>query len=169
MSEFKGIPILREARPLRSGEPLATTSAELGLSVFQIEAGASSWNGMPLLCATTNVKRLDFPISSAPLSTATDTAELLLDQAAQFAGLGYASRCLAAWWQLAEEGDSDPRPIDQLDRSLAASIDSLVAKRLGMRMTAPSLAERYECSADHVRRHTKRLQAGLRKTGEPWW
>lgn len=104
-----------------------------------------------------------------PIVELDPTAELLLDQAAQFAGLGYASRCLAAWWQLAEEGDSHPRPIDQLDRSLAASIESLVAKRLHMRMTAPSLAERYECSADHVRRHTKRLQTGLRKTGEPWW
>ena len=104
-----------------------------------------------------------------PIVELDPTAELLLDQAAQFAGLGYASRCLAAWWQLSEEGDGDLRPIDQLDRSLAASIESLVAKRLGMRMTAPSLAARYECSADHVRRHTKRLQAGWLKTGKPWW
>lgn len=97
------------------------------------------------------------------------TAELLLDRSAPFAGLGYACRCLAAWWQLAEQGENDPRTADQLDRSLAASIESMVAKRLDMRVTAPSLAERYECSADQVRRHAKRLQAGVRKVGEPWW
>ena len=104
-----------------------------------------------------------------PIVELNPTAQLLLDQAAPFAGLGYASRCLAAWWQLAEEGDSDPGPLNQLDRSLAASIESLVAKRLDMRVTAPSLAERYGCSVDHVRRHAKRLQADVRKAGEPWW
>ncbi len=144
-------------------------------SLVEVEAFPLGWVGAFLarrdefgrLGATGTANSLVPP--PGPIVELDPTVELLLDRAARFAGLGYATRCLAAWWQLTEEGDGGPQPIDRLDRSLAASIESVVAKRLDMRVTAPSLAERYECSVDHVRRHNKRLQVCIRKAGEPWW
>jgi hypothetical protein len=85
------------------------------------------------------------------------TAEVLLDQAAQFAGLGYAARCMSAWWYVTERDDEGYFSIDHRDPS-AAAIESLVSKRLGMRTMIPALADHYQCSVEAVRRHGKRLQ-----------
>lgn len=110
-----------------------------------------------------------------PLIELDPTAEVLLDQAARFAGLGYAMRCMAAWWYVTGEDDGgglaiDPiDPIDHPDPSAAAAIESIIAKGLGMKLTIPALAERYECSADRVRRHLRRFQAVARHATDLRW
>lgn len=104
-----------------------------------------------------------------PIVDLDPTAKLLLDRAAQFAGLGFATRCMAAWWYVTEGVDQGDPSIEHLDPSIAAAIESVVSKRLGMKTTVPALAERYECPVDNVRRDVKRLQAAVRNCTDLRW
>jgi hypothetical protein len=97
------------------------------------------------------------------------TAEVLLDRAARFGGLGYAMRCLAAWEYASERDERNDSSTGSFDPSRAAAIESVVSKRLGMRITAPMLAERYECPVDGVRRHMKLLQPVVRDCTDLRW
>jgi hypothetical protein len=97
------------------------------------------------------------------------TAALLLDRAARFAGLGYATRCMAAWWSVIEGDDVGELSVDQFDPAAAAACESVVSKRLDMRVTVPSLAERYECSVDSVRRHLKVVNPIVRQFTNLRW
>jgi hypothetical protein len=97
------------------------------------------------------------------------TAGLLLDRAARFAGLGYATRCMAAWWSATEEDDFRGPSSGHLDPAAAAAIESVVSKRLDMRVTVPALAERYECSVESVRGHLKLVQPAVRQFTNLRW
>jgi hypothetical protein len=99
------------------------------------------------------------------------TAGVLLRQAAHFAGLGYATRCLAAWWYVSDGADEGRPSIDDFGPppATAAAVESVVGKRLGMKLTAPALAERYECSIEDVRRSTKLFQTVARTCTDRRW
>ena len=97
------------------------------------------------------------------------TAGVLLQRAALFGGLGYATRCMAAWWSVTEGADVGGPSIDHFDAAAAAAIESVVSKRLDMRITVPALAERYECSVDSVRRHLKLLHPIVRQFTNLRW
>jgi hypothetical protein len=106
-----------------------------------------------------------------PIVDLDPTARVLLDKAAQFAGLGYATRCMAAWWYVGDgEGDGRP-PIDGVDPppAAAAAVESIVAKRLGMKITASALAARYECPVESVRSRIKLVQAAVRNCTDLRW
>ena len=105
----------------------------------------------------------------APVVPLDPTAEVLLDRAAQFAGLGYATRCMAAWWSVIEGENVGDLSIDHFDPAAAAACESVVSKRLDMRVTVPSLAERYECSVESVRRHLKLVQPVVRQFTNLRW
>ena len=105
----------------------------------------------------------------APVVELHPTAELLLDRAARFAGLGYATRCMAAWWSVTEGDDAGDLSIDHFDPAAAAACESVVSKRLDMRVTIPSLAERYGCSVESVRRHLKLVQPVVRQFTNLRW
>jgi hypothetical protein len=104
-----------------------------------------------------------------PVVALDPTADVLLDRAARFAGLGYASRCIAAWWSVIEGENVGDLSIDHFDPAAAAACESVVSKRLDMRVTVPSLAERYECSVDSVRRHLKLVQLVARQFTNLRW
>jgi hypothetical protein len=104
-----------------------------------------------------------------PIIELDPTAEVLLNRAAQLAGLSYAIRCLAAWEYVTERADREDSSNDRLDPSRAAAIESVVSKRLGMRVTVPVLAERYECSVESVRRHLKFVQPIVRDCTDLRW
>jgi hypothetical protein len=104
-----------------------------------------------------------------PIIELDPTAELLLDRATKLAGLGYAVRCLAAWDYLTERDGRADSSIDRLDPSEAAAIESIVGKRLEMRLTVPALAERYGCSPESVRRHLKSRQPLVRDRTDLRW
>jgi hypothetical protein len=104
-----------------------------------------------------------------PIIELDPTAAVLLNQAARFAGLGYAVRCMAAWEYVTESDDQTDSPTDRLDPSRAAAIESIISKRLDMRVTVPALAERYECPVESVRRHLKSVTPVVRdRTGLRW-
>jgi hypothetical protein len=104
-----------------------------------------------------------------PIIELDPTAAVLLNQAARFAGLGYAVRCMAAWEYVTESDDQTDSPTDRLDPSRAAAIESIISKRLEMRVTVPALAERYECPVESVRRHLKSVTPVVRdRTGLRW-
>jgi hypothetical protein len=104
-----------------------------------------------------------------PIIELDPTAALLLKRAAQFAGLGYAIRCLAAWEYVTERDDRADSATERPDPSRAAAIESIVSKRLDMRITVPALAARYECPVESVRRHLKSLTPVVRDcTGLRW-
>jgi hypothetical protein len=104
-----------------------------------------------------------------PMVELDPTAEVLLDRAAQFGGLGYAMRCMAAWEYATEREEGGNSSTESFDPSRAAAIESVVSKRLSMRITAPMLAERYECPVDGVRRHMKLLQPVVRDCTDLRW
>jgi ribosomal protein S27AE len=97
------------------------------------------------------------------------TSALLLDRSARLAGLAYAMRCIAAWEYATERDEAWSASTDRLDPPMAAAIESVVSKRLGMRMTIPALAERYGCPADRVRSHVKALQYIVRDRPDLRW
>jgi hypothetical protein len=104
-----------------------------------------------------------------PLIELDPTARVLLDSAARFAGLGYATRCIAAWWSVIEGDDARDLSIDHFDPAVAVAIESVVSKRLDMRITIPALAERYECSVDNVRRYLKLVHPVVRQFTDLRW
>jgi hypothetical protein len=99
------------------------------------------------------------------------TAGVLLRQAARFAGLSYATRCMAAWWYVSDGADEGRPSIGDFGPppATAAAVESAVGKRLGMKLTAPALAERYECSIEDVRRSTKLFHAVARTCTDRRW
>jgi len=104
-----------------------------------------------------------------PMVELDPTAEVLLDRAAQFGGLGYAMRCMAAWEYATERDERADSSTDNLDPSRAAAMESVVSKRLGIRITAPMLAERYGCAVDDVRRQIKLVQPVVRDCTDLRW
>jgi hypothetical protein len=106
-----------------------------------------------------------------PLVELDPTAGVLLRQAAHFAGLGYATRCMAAWWHVSDGADEGRPSVDGLGSPppAAAAVESVVGKRLGMKLTAPALAERYGCPVEDVRRSTKLFQAVARTCTDRRW
>jgi hypothetical protein len=107
-----------------------------------------------------------------PIVALDPTASLLLDRATRFDGLGYAARCLAVWWSMAEEQEAvgeGGAHTDDLGPAAAAAVESLVAKRLGMRVTVPALAERYGCPVESVRRYGRLLLPLSRRGRELGW
>jgi hypothetical protein len=70
---------------------------------------------------------------------------------------------MAAWWSVIEGENVGDLSIDHFDPAAAAACESVVSKRLDMRVTVPSLAERYECSVESVRRHLKLVQPVVRQ------
>jgi hypothetical protein len=104
-----------------------------------------------------------------PILELDPTAAVLLDRAARFAGLAYAIRCMAAWEYVTERDDEAGSSTERLDPSRAAAIESIVSKRLDMRVTVPALAERYECPVESVRRHLKSLTSVVRDCTDLRW
>ena len=105
-----------------------------------------------------------------PIVALGPTASLLLDRATRFAGLGYAVRCLAVWWLMAEgQGAAGEGGADDSGPAAAAAVESLVAKRLRMRVTVPALAERYGCPVEDVRRYGRLLLPLSRRGRELGW
>ena len=73
------------------------------------------------------------PFSLAPLEPA---ARLLLRQSSEWLGLGFASRCLAAWWYLFEGVPGEGRDNDvEAGDVLAAAVEAVIARRTGIRVT----------------------------------
>jgi hypothetical protein len=105
----------------------------------------------------------------APVVELDPTAGVLLDRATRFAGLGYATRCMAAWWSVTEGENVGDLSIDHFDPAAAAACESVISKRLDMRVTVPALAERYECSVESVRRHLKFVQPVVRQFANLRW
>jgi hypothetical protein len=70
---------------------------------------------------------------------------------------------MAAWWSVIEGENVGDLSIDHCDPAAAAACESVVSKRLDMRVTVPSLAERYECSVESVRRQLKLVQPVVRQ------
>jgi hypothetical protein len=95
----------------------------------------------------------------------------LLSRSAELGGLGYASRCLAAWWWLTESPQcEDEALLDELSPAvLAAAVEALVAKRAQIRVTAPALAQRYGCKVDELRRELRGLQDLASKAPAAGW
>jgi hypothetical protein len=104
-----------------------------------------------------------------PIIELDPTAAVLLDRSAQLAGLGYAVRCMTAWEYVTEGDGRTDSSTDGLDPSRAAAIESIVSKRLDMRVTIPALAARYECPVDSVRRHVRNLQSVVRECTDLRW
>jgi hypothetical protein len=104
-----------------------------------------------------------------PRVSLSPTAALLLNRSARLAGLGFAMRCLAAWEYVAAADVEWDQPASPLDPSRAAAIESVVGKRLDMRLTVPALAERYECPVDPVRRHLRKVQPVVRICTDLRW
>jgi hypothetical protein len=104
-----------------------------------------------------------------PIIDLDPTARLLLKRAAQFAGLAYAIRCLAAWEYVSERDDGPDSSTELLDPSRAAAIESIICKRLDLRVTVPSLAERYDCPVESVRRHLKSVTSVVRDCTDLRW
>ena len=63
----------------------------------------------------------------APLSPLARTPALVLDRAARFLGLAYATRCLAVWWYLTEEVVAFPEQ-GSVDPALAAAVELIVSR-----------------------------------------
>jgi hypothetical protein len=97
------------------------------------------------------------------------TSAVLLNRSARLAGLAYAMRCIAAWEYATERDEEWGATAERLDPAMAAAVESLVSKRLDMRMTIPALAERYECPAERVRGHVKALQRIVRDRPDLRW
>jgi hypothetical protein len=132
--------------------------------------GRSSFSALQLIDLSRQTVSLKVDTEGPePIIELDPTAEVLLNRAAQLAGLGYAIRCLAAWEYVTERADRDDSSTDRLDPSRAAAIESVVSKRLGMRVTVPVLAERYECSVESVRRHLKFVQPVVRDCTDLRW
>jgi hypothetical protein len=104
-----------------------------------------------------------------PILELDPTAAVLLDRAARFAGLAYAIRCVAAWEYVTERDDEAGSSTERLDPSRAAAIESIVSKRLDMRVTVPALAARYDCQVESVRRHLKSLTSVVRGCTDLRW
>jgi hypothetical protein len=97
-------------------------------------------------------------------------ASELLDRSAGLAGLGYAMRCMAAWWYVTADADRAPAHYDGVPVGIAtaAAVETVVAKRAGLRLTAAAAAERYGCPVADVRREVRRLQAIVRDCESGW-
>jgi len=101
-----------------------------------------------------------------PVSQLEESSATLLDHASRRIGLGYAMRCMAAWWYLTEQlaspgwGPGDP---------FAAAVESLVTKRAGLRLTATALAADYGCAVEAVRKESRRLHTVLRADPDAGW
>jgi hypothetical protein len=107
------------------------------------------------------------PFSPAPLEPA---ARLLLRQSSEWLGLGFASRCLAAWWYLFEGVPTEDRDDDvQAGDVLAAAVEAVVARRTGIRVTANGAAERYGCALTAARAEIKRVQALVKDVPNAGW
>lgn len=94
------------------------------------------------------------------------TPATLFDHASRRIGLGYAVRCMAAWWYLTE--DLAP-PGTGPDDPFAPAVESVVTKRAGLKLTATALAADYGCAVEDVRKEARRLQAILRNDPDAGW
>jgi hypothetical protein len=104
----------------------------------------------------------------APLGPVAGTPTLLLERATRFLGLAYAARCVAVWWYLTEEVVAFPEQ-GPGEPAWAAAVELVVLRRAGLTVTAPSLAERYGCPVEHVRRLARRVQIAIEGvTGLRW-
>ena len=107
------------------------------------------------------------PFSLAPLEPA---ARLLLRQSSEWLGLGFASRCLAAWWYLLEGPPGEGRDNDvEAGEVLAAAVETVIARRTGLRVTTKATAERYGCALTATRAEITRVQALLRHAPAAGW
>ncbi len=107
------------------------------------------------------------PFSLAPLEPA---ARLLLRQSSELLGLGFASRCLAAWWYLLEGPPAEDRE-DNVEAGdvLAAAVEAVVARRIGLRLTTKAAAERYGCALTAARAEVTRVQALVKHAPASGW
>ena len=107
------------------------------------------------------------PFSLAPLEPA---VRLLLRQSSEWLGLGFASRCLAAWWYLLEGPPGEGRDKDiEAGEVLAAAVATVIARRTGLRVTTKATAERYGCALTATRAEITRVQALLRHAPAAGW
>ena len=107
------------------------------------------------------------PFSLAPLEPA---ARLLLRQSSELLGLGFASRCLAAWWYLLEGPPAEDREDNvQAGDVLAAAVEAVVARRTGLRVTTKAAAERYGCALTAARADVTRVQALVKHAPASGW
>jgi hypothetical protein len=98
-----------------------------------------------------------------------ETGSLLLKRAGCFAGLGYAARCLAAWWYFRGDGGVDGSGRAGGAACTAAAIEVVVARRLGWRLTTNAAADRYRCALEDVRAEVRHVQAVLRDDPDAGW
>ena len=107
------------------------------------------------------------PFSLAPLEPA---ARLLLRQSSEWLGLGFASRCLAAWWYVLEGPPAEDREDNvQAGNVLAAAVEAVVARRTGIRVTTKAAAERYGCALTAARAEITRVQALVKHAPAAGW
>jgi hypothetical protein len=107
-----------------------------------------------------------------PLVELGPSAALLLRQSATLLGLTFSARCLAAWWYVTESGN-DPAGTGAVASpagdSLAAAVEVIVARRAGIRITSNSVADRYGCPVEPVRKEVRRLQSVVRGCENLGW
>ncbi|MGH9171794.1 MAG: hypothetical protein ACRD0Z_13135 [Acidimicrobiales bacterium] len=108
------------------------------------------------------------PFSMAPLEEA---ARLLLRRATEVCSLGFAARCLAAWWYLNElvDASSAPDEDDAVSAVWAAAVETMVARRTGIRATAQAAAARYGCDLMALRAEIKRAQTLVKASPYTGW
>lgn len=95
----------------------------------------------------------------------------LLLRATRRAGLAYAARCMAAWWYVTDAVDGAAASTGDRGESLArvAALETVVAKRAGMRVTTTAAADSYDCAVEDVRAETRRLQSVIRDCPDTGW
>jgi hypothetical protein len=97
-------------------------------------------------------------------------ASELLQRSASLAGLGYAMRCMAAWWYVIGPADRTPAHYAGAPGGMAtaAAVETIVAKRAGLRLTAAAAAERYACPVAIVRSEVRRLEEKVQGCESGW-